>query len=104
MEDNHELIVVLANVGFADVVMNAAREEGARGGTILHARGAGNSTITSKYGLAITPEKEMFFIVTKPETKDSIMHAINKAAGLETPAHGIIFTMPVSSVCGLKFE
>ena len=40
-EQKFEVIIVLVNSGFADVVMDAAREEGARGGTIVHARGTG---------------------------------------------------------------
>ena len=39
---NHEMIVVICNSGFADVAMGVARENGARGGTIVNARGVVN--------------------------------------------------------------
>ena len=35
----HELIVVIANQGYNEMVMDAARRAGAGGGTVLHARG-----------------------------------------------------------------
>ena len=39
MQSDFELIVCIVNSGFAEEVMNAARECGARGGTIVNARG-----------------------------------------------------------------
>ena len=36
-----ELIVCIVNRGFCDLVMETARGAGARGGTVLHARGGG---------------------------------------------------------------
>ena len=40
-----DLILCIINTGFSDLVMNAAKSEGARGGTIVHARGTGNKEI-----------------------------------------------------------
>ncbi|MBQ7895256.1 MAG: P-II family nitrogen regulator, partial [Oscillospiraceae bacterium] len=39
MNFEHELIVVIMNEGHSDYVMDAAREAGAGGGTVLHAKG-----------------------------------------------------------------
>ena len=36
--DNHEVIFAIVDAGFAEDVMDLAREQGARGGTILNAR------------------------------------------------------------------
>ena len=38
-ESKKELIVCIINNGFSDLVMNAARKSGAKGGTTFHARG-----------------------------------------------------------------
>ena len=40
-----ELIVAVVNTGFTEVVMDAARIHGARGGTVMHVRGTGNKSI-----------------------------------------------------------
>ena len=37
--DNHEVIFVIVNSGFAEEAMDVAREAGVRGGTIINARG-----------------------------------------------------------------
>ena len=100
----HELIVVIANEGFSDVIMEAAREAGARGGTILHARGTANKEMEKRYGIVITPSKEMLYILVNEEIRDAVMTAVNKVAGIETKGQGIVFALPVSHVAGLKFE
>ena len=41
-EKTHELIVVIANQGYTDQVMDAARAAGATGGTAVHAKGTGD--------------------------------------------------------------
>jgi len=104
MEHNHELLIVLANDGFSDVVMKAAVEEGAKGGTILHGRGTGNKDMEKKYGLAITPNKEIILILVACDIKDKVMAAVNKAAGIETDAQAFIFSLPADHISGLKFD
>ena len=37
--ENYEVIFAIVNAGFVEDVMDVARENGARGGTILNARG-----------------------------------------------------------------
>lgn len=99
-----EVIFTLVNEGFSEIVMNAARNEGAHGGTIIRARGSASKVMEDKYGIVITPEKELLIILVNAKNRDTIMTAINKAAGIETKARGIIFSLPVSNVVGLKFE
>ena len=43
-ETSHELIVVIADQGNIELVMDAARDAGAYGGTVVHAKGTGNLT------------------------------------------------------------
>ena len=104
MAEKYEIIIVIINEGFSDVVMNAARESGARGGTITHARGTGTKEIEKKYGIVITPQKEMIYILVNTKIRDQVMSAINKVGGIETNGQGIIFSLPVSDVSGLKFD
>ena len=99
-----QLIVALVNSGFAEIVMDAAREEGARGGTIVHARGTGTKEMEKKYNVIITPDKEMILILVTNQIKDRVLSAIYKAAGLATDGKGIAFCLPVEDVAGLKFD
>ncbi len=99
---NVELIFCIINSGFSDLVMDAAKREGATGGTIFHARGTGNQEMEKFFGISITPEKEVVLIVVTSDQKDRIVSAIYKDAGLDTKGQGIIVTLPVSSVIGPK--
>ena len=98
----HELIVVIANQGNIDLVMNAAREAGAYGGTAIHARGTGMEIAEKFMGVSIAADKEMIFIVTKKEQKNSIMSAIMEKAGMESRAKSIVFSLPVTDTAGLR--
>ena len=100
----HELIVVIVNEGYTDQVMDAARDAGARGGTIVHARGTANKEMEKKYGIVITPSKEMIYILVNETIRDKVMSAVNKSVGIETKGQGIVFSLPVSNVSGLKFD
>ena len=103
-KEKYEVVVVIVNEGLSDKVMDAAREAGARGGTIAHARGSGTKDIEKKYGIVITPSKEMLYILVNENIRDNVMAAINKAAGLDTMGQGIIFSLPVDNVSGLKLD
>jgi len=96
----NELIVCIINDGFSDIVMTAAKNAGARGGTIFHGKGTGNKDIEKFFGISITPEKEVVFIIVKQEQKDDIVNAIYKEAGLDSKGQGIIFTLPVDDFVG----
>lgn len=102
-KNKNELIVCIINRGFSDLVMTAARNAGATGGTILHARGTGNKDIEKFFGIQITPEKEICLIVTATEEKDRLVSEIYKDAGLDTRGQGIIFTLPVDDFVGPAF-
>ena len=94
-ESKKELIVCIINNGFSDLVMDAAKRSGAKGGTTFHARGTGNPDIEKFFGISISPEKEVILIVVDAAIKDEVVSAIYKDAGLDTKGQGIVFTLPV---------
>lgn len=95
MTKKNELIVCIINNGYSDLVMQAAKKEGARGGTIFHGRGTGNEEAEKFFGIKITPEKEIVLIVVESSIKDKVINAIYEDAGLDTAGQGIIFTLPI---------
>ena len=101
MKFNHEMIICVVNAGFSDAVMEAAKEFGARGGTVLHARGTANKEAESFFKITIQPEKEVVMILVPSDVKDAVLHAIYKQVGLNTPGQGIAFTLPVDDAVGL---
>ena len=98
----HEMIMCIVNTGFSEAVMDAAREFGAKGGTVIRGRGTANLEAEKLYGIAIQPEKEIVLILVDSAIKNDILHAVYKAAGLNTPGQGIAFALPVEDVVGLS--
>ncbi len=104
MEYTHEAIVCIVNAGFSDAVMDAAKEVGAGGGTVLFARGTADMEAERFFKITVQPEKELVMILVKKDLKDDVLHALYKSVGLKTPGQGIAFSMPVDSVVGLREE
>lgn len=103
-ETEHELIVIIANQGYSEVVMDAARAGGAGGGTVIHAKGTGMERAEKFLGVSIAAEKEMILIVTKTEAKNTIMKAVMEQAGMGSKARAIVFSLPVTDTAGLRLQ
>ncbi len=100
-ESKNVLIITVADKGNTDRIMDAAREVGASGGTVVKAKGTG-AEIAKFFGVSISEEKEMVYIISKREDRDNIMRAIMEKAGANTDAHGVVFSLPVDKVVGIK--
>lgn len=98
----HDLIMVIAEQGYTDVIMEAARGAGAYGGTVIHAKGTGMEAAEKFMGVSLAAEKEIIYIVTKTEQKNDIMKAIMKDAGLNSKAKSVCFSLPVTDTAGLR--
>lgn len=98
----HELIIVIANQGNIELVMDAARGAGAYGGTVIHARGTRMEKAEQFLGFSLASEKEMIFIVAQKEQKNNIMKAIMENAGSDSRAKSIVFSLPVTDTAGLR--
>ena len=99
-----ELIVAIINKDYASNLMEAAREAGAKGGTILNARGTGDHNVEKLFGLTLQHEKDVVLILTEVKNKIAIMKSITETVGLNTLGRGICFSMPVEDVIGTTFS
>lgn len=99
---DYEVILCIVNAGYSELVMDAAKEVGARGGTVLHAKGTANKEAEQFFKITIQPDKEIVMILVPKEIKDNVLHAIYKNAGLKSEGSGIAFSMPVNKVVGLS--
>lgn len=97
----HDLVVAIVNRGFTDLVMDAALPAGARGGTVVHARGAGAKEASQFFGITIAPEKEMVLILVQHDRKVPVMQAVTRGAGLTSQGQGLVFSVPVTDVMGV---
>ena len=101
-DTKYELLVVIANAGYTNLIMDAARKANAAGGTVIHAKGTGAERAQQFLGVSVVEEKEMVYIVVRREEKNAIMRAIMEDAGLESKARSIVFSLPVTSTAGMR--
>jgi len=101
-DTKYELLVVIANQGYTELVMDSARKAKASGGTVIHAKGTGGRSAEKFLGVTLVPEKEMLFIVAKSERKNDIMRAIMDEAGVESKAGAVVFSLPVTDTAGMR--
>ena len=99
--NNHEVIFAIVNAGFAEDVMDIARDLGVRGGTILNARGVAREEAAAFFGITLHAEKEILMMVVERDIRDRILNVIYKEMGMAKKAKGIAFSLPVSDVAGL---
>ena len=99
--NNHEVIFAIVNAGYAADAMDIAREQGARGGTILNGRGVAREAEATFFGITIHAEKEILMMVVEKGIRDNILNALYKHMGMGKKAQGIVFSLPVSDVAGL---
>ncbi len=101
MNPEYEMICCIVNSGFSELVMEQSRECGASGGTIISARGTARKEAEKAFNIVIHPEKEIVLILVPKAIKESLLHALYKTVGLNTPGQGIAFSLPVDDVVGL---
>ena len=99
--NNHEVIFAIVNAGYAEDAMEVAREQGARGGTIISGRGVAREKEAAFFGITIHAEKEILMMVVEKNIRDQVLHALYKQMGMQKKAQGIVFSLPVSDVAGL---
>ena len=101
-DTKYELLVVIANQGYTELIMDAARKVRASGGTVIHAKGTGSHLAEKFMGVTLVPEKEMVFIVVRKDQKNDIMRATMDEAGTGTKAGAVVFSLPVTDTAGMR--
>ena len=74
--NNHEVIFTIVNAGFAEEAMRVAKEQGARGGTILGARGVVNEDAAAFFGITLHADKEILMMVVDKAIRDKVLNAL----------------------------
>lgn len=98
----YELVLCIVNAGFSGDVMDAAKAAGARGGTVLKARGTANRESEELFHITIEPEKELVMIIVPSDIKDKVLKALYNGVGLDSAGQGIAFSLPIDYAVGLS--
>ena len=103
-EIKFELVICIVNAGFSQNVVEAARKAGARGGTILRARGSANPEAEEFFGVTLQPDKELVLILVPAAIKDEVLTTVYKESGLSREGQGIAFSLPVERTTTIRTE
>ncbi len=103
MGEKAEYTVIWVSVdgGYSDDVVDAARNAGAKGGTVMKGRRRNSKSVSRHFGIKVQEEQDFVMIVVPKERKTEIMTAIASVCGLGTEAHGVVLALPVEDVMGL---
>jgi len=100
----YNAIFIIVDKGLANDVIDVANEAGARGGTIINARGSGIHETEVLFAMPIEPEKELVLLVVENEKTEAITTAVQTNLHIDEPGKGIIFITSVGRTCGIKFQ
>ncbi len=100
-EINYDLIVTIVNKGKSEKVVDASRNAGAEGGTILFGRGTGIHEKAKLFGITIEPEKEIILTLINRQITDQVVEAITREVSLNVPGKGIAFVLEVEKIAGI---
>lgn len=97
----YKAIFAIVEKGQAEDLMEVAEKNGARGGTVIHARGAGIHEHEVLFNIQVEPEKDILMIISETDTAVEIVQALNKEFRIEEPGNGMLFVMDVSEAVGM---
>lgn len=102
VESMYRAVFVIVDHGRGEEVMDAAREAGARGGTIIHARGSGIHEHAKLLNMEIEPEKEIVLIIAAEDITREVVMSIRDSLEIDKPGNGIIFVQEVNEAYGIR--
>ncbi|MDD3192592.1 MAG: hypothetical protein PHE47_01835 [Oscillospiraceae bacterium] len=104
MPENKPFALIAAVIphGESDLVVDAARAAGARGGTMVRARALNTEEASHFFHITIQPEKEVVFTIVPLSIKKAVMQSICNRILEKSGEHGIVFSIPIDEAIGLR--
>lgn len=95
-------VVVIVERGKAEKIVKAAKKAGASGATIFYGRGTGDTEVKKFLKVNIESSKEVILVITEKDASEVIIQAMVEAGNLSKPGKGILFTIPINNLIGLR--
>lgn len=99
-----KLILSSVKTDITDRIVDAAKEAGATGATIIPARGTGVKEAKTFFGLSLEAQTDIVMLLVEEHLVVKILDAIKKAGKFHKPGTGIAFAIPVEHVVGLESQ
>lgn len=101
-----KLIITFVDDNKTSNIMEAAREAGATGATIItSARGEGMEKVKTFFGMALDTPRDVVMLLVEEHLARSIMERISEVGGFDTSAGtGIAFQVDVEDAIGVAHQ
>ena len=99
-----KLIIATVKPDLTDSIVDAAKETGATGATIIPSRGTGIHEAKTFFGLTLEAQTDSVLFLLEEHLVEQVMKAIYEAGHFEKPGTGIAFVLPVDQVFGLESQ
>ena len=99
-----KLIMAFVKPSITDSVVDAMREAGATGATIVPARGTGIHEAKSFFGLSLEAQTDIIIFLVEEHVVENLMQVIQLAGKFEEPGTGIALVIPVEHIAGLESQ
>ena len=99
-----KLIVAAVKPDLTDDLIDAAKEVGATGATIIPARGVGVHEARSFFGLHLEAQTDLILFLLEEIIVDSVLQTLATTGKFREPGTGIAFVLPVEKTAGLDSQ
>lgn len=99
-----KLIMATVKTEISDKVVEAGKEAGVPGATMITARGTGIHEAKTFFGLSLEAQTDIILFLVEEHLVPEIMDVISKAGEFDKPGTGIALSIPVDHVVGLESQ
>ncbi len=99
-----KLIMAFVKPSITDDVVDAMKEAGATGATIIPARGTGIHEAKSFFGLSIEDQTDIIVFLVEEHVVEDLMKVMQLAGKFDKPGTGIAFVLPIEHIAGLESQ
>ncbi|MGB3210875.1 MAG: P-II family nitrogen regulator [Desulforhopalus sp.] len=98
--------IILASVktNITDKIVDAAKEAGATGATIIPAHGTGIREAKTFFGLSLEAQTDIIMFLLEERLIENVLETIGRVGEFNKPGTGIAFVLPVDQVIGLESQ
>jgi len=99
-----KLIVAFAKPSITDVIVDAMKEQGATGATIIPARGTGIHEAKTFFGLSIEDQTDIILFLVEEHVVEDLLKVMRLAGKFDEPGTGIAIVLSVEHIAGLESQ
>lgn len=101
-----KLIIALTQDSITDKIVEAAREKGATGSTVItSARGEGMKSSKTFFGLSLETQRDVVLLLVEEHLSREILETISHAGEFDdNPGTGIAFSIDVDDAVGIAHQ